>query len=99
MGMTGHPNMSRAAMDAVFAHSMLAALPPAVQDVLIRDAMRVELPAGTTLYYQHEEPGCALVLHSVVRVYIASSEGRQITIRYARPRDGLGRIARVTFRL
>ncbi len=51
MGMTGHPNMFRAAMDAVFAHSMLAALPPAVQDVLIRDAMRVELPADTTLYY------------------------------------------------
>ncbi len=60
--------------------------------------MRVKLPADTTLYYQHKEPGCALVLHRVVRVYIASSEGRQITIRYARRRDGLGQLAGVTFR-
>lgn len=78
------------AVDEALANSMLAALPAMLRDAVFQDAVRVDLPAGTTFYHDEEEPRCALVIAGLLRVYMTSPEGRQITVRYAREGELLG---------
>ena len=82
--MTGQHRLSAAAIDAALAMSVLATLPPTLRDTLIQDALAVDLPAGTTLYYEADQPRCGLVLAGLLRVYMTAPDGRQITVR--RPR-------------
>ena len=42
------------------------------------------------VYRAGADPQAALVIDGLVRVYLASAEGRQVTVRYARPGDVLG---------
>ena len=51
---------------------------------------RADYPAGTTVYRAGDEPRAALVVRGLIRVYLSSPEGRQVTVRYARPGDVLG---------
>jgi hypothetical protein len=46
---------------------------------------RADYPAGTTVYRAGSGPQAAPVVHGLLQVYLASVEGRQVTIRYARP--------------
>jgi CRP/FNR family transcriptional regulator, cyclic AMP receptor protein len=71
------------------AGSFLGQLPPAVVDQLLGDGERTEYPAGITLYRQGSAPRTALVVHGLIRVYMTSPEGRQVTVRYARASDVL----------
>jgi CRP/FNR family cyclic AMP-dependent transcriptional regulator len=87
------PNQSKPAatvIDEALAQSIFAAFPPALRETLRQEAIQVDLPAGTTLYYEEDEPRCGLVITGLVRVYMTSPEGRQITVRYARAGDILG---------
>jgi len=70
--------------------SFLADLPAEVVGRLRADGERADYPAGTTVYRAGSDPRAALVVHGLLRVYLASAEGRQVTIRYARPGDVLG---------
>jgi CRP/FNR family transcriptional regulator len=72
------------------ADSFLGSLPPEVVDEILADAGRTDYPAGTTVYRGGSPPRAALVIHGLLRVYMASPEGRQITVRYARDSDVLG---------
>ncbi len=51
---------------------------------------RADYPAGTTIYRAGSAPRAALVVQGLIRVYMTSLEGRQVTVRYARPGDVLG---------
>jgi CRP/FNR family cyclic AMP-dependent transcriptional regulator len=88
--MTSQQRFSATAIEAALAKSILAAFPPAVRATLIRDAVPADLPAGTTLYYEADAPRCGIVLAGLLRVYMTSPDGRQITVRYARAGDLLG---------
>ncbi len=88
--MTSPRKPSTAAIDEAVAKSVLAEFPPGLRETLIQDAMRVEFPAGTTMYYEEDEPRCGLVITGLIRVYMTSPDGRQITVRYARAGDLLG---------
>jgi CRP/FNR family transcriptional regulator len=88
--MTGQRSQSAAAIDEAIAKSLLAAFPPRLRATLIQDAVPVDLPAGTTLYYEGDDPRCGLVISGLIRVYMTSPDGRQITVRYARAGDLLG---------
>ena len=70
--------------------SFLADLPAEVVGRLRADGERADYPAGTTVYRAGSDPRAALVVHGLLRVYLASAEGRQVTVRYARPGDVLG---------
>ena len=70
--------------------SFLADLPAEVVGRLRADGERADYPAGTTVYRAGSDPRAALVVHGLLRVYLASAKGRQVTIRYARPGDVLG---------
>jgi CRP/FNR family cyclic AMP-dependent transcriptional regulator len=88
--MTSQPKPAATAIDEALAQSVLAAFPPALRETLRQEAIPIDLPAGTTLYYEEDEPRCGLVITGLVRVYMTSPEGRQITVRYARAGDILG---------
>jgi len=88
--MTSQDKPAEQAIEAAIAESLLAEFPPTLRQTLAQEAIRVTLPAGTTLYYEEDEPRCGLVINGLIRVYMTSPDGRQITVRYARPGELLG---------
>jgi CRP/FNR family transcriptional regulator, cyclic AMP receptor protein len=88
--MTSQHPFSAAAINEAFANSGFAELPPALRETLTQEAIHVELPAGTTLYYEEDEPRCGLMLTGLIRAYMTSPDGRQITVRYAHAGELLG---------
>ena len=77
-------------LEAALARSFLAGLPPEVTRELQAEGERADYPAGTTVYRPGSPPQAALVVGGLIRVYLTSPEGRQVTVRYARPGDVLG---------
>lgn len=77
-------------VDDALSHSFLAGLPPELAGRLRADGERADYPAGTTVYRAGSDPQVVLVVAGLLRVYLMSVEGRQVTVRYARPGDVLG---------
>ena len=77
-------------VEDALAHSFLARLPPEVRDGLRAEGERADYPAGTTVYRAGSAPQAALVVRGLLRVFLTSAKGRQVTVRYARPGDVLG---------
>src|SRR5215475_5355747 len=77
-------------VDDALAGSFLAGLPPELVGRLRDEGERADYPAGTTVYRAGSDPHAALVVRGLLRVYMTSAEGRQVTVRYARPGDVLG---------
>jgi CRP/FNR family cyclic AMP-dependent transcriptional regulator len=72
------------------AGSFLAALPPEVVEELLANGERFDYPGGIAVYRPGSPPRAALVIRGLLRVYLSSPEGRQVTVRYARESDVLG---------
>jgi CRP/FNR family transcriptional regulator len=72
------------------ARSFLGRLPPDLVDELLAAGDRIEVPASSTLYREGSPPRTFLVVRGLLRVYMSSPEGRQVTVRYARGGDVLG---------
>jgi CRP/FNR family transcriptional regulator, cyclic AMP receptor protein len=70
--------------------SFLSVFPPDSLEQLLADAIRLEIPAGGVFYREGDSPRLALVLDGLIRVYLTSPEGRQVTVRYARRGEVLG---------
>jgi CRP/FNR family transcriptional regulator len=70
--------------------SFLGGLPSPVVDALLADGERTDYPAGSTVYREGSAPRAVLVVSGLLRVYMTSREGRQVTVRYARGADVLG---------
>jgi CRP/FNR family transcriptional regulator, cyclic AMP receptor protein len=77
-------------VDDALARSFLARLPAELAGKLREEGERADYPAGTTLYRAGSDPRAALVVRGLVRVYLSSQGGRQVTVRYARPGDVMG---------
>lgn len=77
-------------IDDAVARSFLAELPGEVAGKLRADGERVDYPAGTTVYLPGSEPQTVLVVRGLLRNFLVSAEGRQVTYRYTRPGDVLG---------
>ena len=73
-----------------FARSVLAQFPEELGARLREEGERADYPAGTTVYRAGANPQAALVVKGLLRVFLSSPEGRQVTVRYARPGDVLG---------
>src|SRR6186713_2913084 len=76
--------------EEILARSFLGGLPRDLLDVLLATGDRADYPLGTTIYRDGDDPRTLLVLRGLLRVYMSSPEGRQVTVRYARPADVLG---------
>jgi CRP/FNR family cyclic AMP-dependent transcriptional regulator len=68
----------------------LATLPPAAAARLLEGALQIDVPPGATVYREEERPRAILVREGLLRVYLRSPDGRQVTVRYARSGDVLG---------
>jgi len=68
----------------------LARLPAEVLTRLLDGQTVVRAAAGGILYRPGEAAGLHLVVEGLIRVSMASEEGRQVTVRYARRGDVLG---------
>ena len=75
---------------AAIADSFLSELDPDLIQRLVEQAIPLDLEAGATFYPEEGDPPMALVISGLLRVYLTSAEGRQITVRYAREGDVLG---------
>jgi CRP/FNR family transcriptional regulator, cyclic AMP receptor protein len=75
---------------AAIADSFFSELDPDLIHRLVEQAVPLDLEAGAMLYPEEGEPRMALVISGLLRVYLTSAEGRQITVRYAREGDVLG---------
>jgi CRP/FNR family transcriptional regulator len=72
------------------AKSFLGRLPSEVVDPLLEDWVRLDYPSGTTIYRGGDPSRAILVVSGLIRIYVTSRRGRQVTIRYGRPTDVLG---------
>jgi CRP/FNR family transcriptional regulator len=77
-------------VDDALERSFLWTLPPELVGRLRAEGERADYPAGTTVYRAGDDPRAALVVRGLIRVFLSSPEGRQVTVRYARPGDVLG---------
>jgi len=64
--------------------------PPTLIEQLLKDAIRIDIPVGSTLYQEEAEPRCGMVIAGLIRVFMTSPDGRQVTVRYVRTGDILG---------
>jgi CRP/FNR family cyclic AMP-dependent transcriptional regulator len=72
------------------AGSFLGRLSPDLVRELLDGGTRSEYPPGTTIYRPASPPRTLLVVGGLLRVYMSSPDGRQVTVRYARGGDVLG---------
>ena len=77
-------------VEEALTRSFLGRLPLEVVARLRSEGERADYPAGTTIYRVGADPRTMLVLRGLIRVYMTSPEGRQVTVRYARAADVLG---------
>ncbi|HEY7049918.1 MAG TPA: Crp/Fnr family transcriptional regulator [Jatrophihabitantaceae bacterium] len=75
---------------AAIARSFIGRLPAGLMDELLAAGERIDIPAGSTIYRPGDSPRALLVVRGLLRVYMASPEGRQVTVRYTRSGDVLG---------
>jgi CRP/FNR family transcriptional regulator, cyclic AMP receptor protein len=77
-------------VETAIATSFLSELDKELVMRLLEHAVPLDLQAGAILYPEEGEPRMALVIQGLLRVYLTSVEGRQVTVRYARDGDVLG---------
>lgn len=68
----------------------LSRLPADVLTRLLNGLTVVRVSAGGVFYRPGEPIGVHLVADGLIRIYMASEEGRQVTVRYARRGDVMG---------
>jgi CRP/FNR family transcriptional regulator, cyclic AMP receptor protein len=68
----------------------LATLPAESAERLLADAIRMDVPAGGTVYRDEERGRAIVVVHGLLRTFLKSADGRQVTIRYVGPGEIVG---------
>lgn len=68
----------------------LSTLPEDAAEQLLAEAIRMTVPAGAMIYRSDETPRVIVVVSGVLRVFLSSADGRQVTVRYARSGDVAG---------
>ena len=63
------------------------------QELLGGGTKQVHVAAGELVFHPGRDPGIALIHAGVVRVFLVTPAGRQLTVRYARGGDLLGVVA------
>jgi CRP/FNR family cyclic AMP-dependent transcriptional regulator len=68
----------------------LLALPREAAERLLAEAIRINVPAGALIYRDDERPRLFVVVKGLLRLFLTSADGRQVTVRYARSGDVAG---------
>ena len=83
-------------VNTALSRSQLTSLPEVALKQLLSDSIRSEIPAGRVIYTAGERPTPSLVVFGLLRLFVTSIDGRQITVAYARAGDLLGAIEGVS---
>ena len=75
---------------AALARSHLGGLDEATLVRLTEGGMRLDVPAGGAIHHPDDGPVCGLVVSGLLRMYMESPGGRQVTLRYGRVGSLLG---------
>ncbi|HEX9093231.1 MAG TPA: Crp/Fnr family transcriptional regulator [Coriobacteriia bacterium] len=71
--------------------SFLAGLPPLVRERLLEDAVILEVPAGVSIFSATEAMDrTGIILRGIARTHLSSSDGRRLSVRFARPGAMIG---------
>lgn len=73
-----------------FKGGFLGSLPRDAAERLLAESIRLNLPAGALIYRDEESPRLIVVGKGLLRVFLTSVDGRQVTVRYARSGDVAG---------
>jgi CRP/FNR family transcriptional regulator, cyclic AMP receptor protein len=84
------PLLLPAGLDAIVPQTFLANLPLDLVREVLSLGRRVEVPGGALLKHSQTRPGLAIVVEGLVRAFLRSPRGREVTVRYARPGETLG---------
>jgi CRP/FNR family transcriptional regulator, cyclic AMP receptor protein len=84
------PSPRDAPVQEVIPPGFLATLPASAAVRLLADAVRIDVPAGGIVYRDEETGRAIVVLHGLLRTYMSSPDGRQVTIRYTRSGEIVG---------
>src|SRR5438552_8858847 len=87
---SGGSGLGSAQLADIPSRGFIARLSPAVAAELIEGAPSVYYPAGSIIFSPHDGTTAALVVSGLLRYYMAGSDGRELTIRYAGPGDLVG---------
>jgi CRP/FNR family transcriptional regulator len=68
----------------------LSTLPDDAVRRLLSEAVRIRVPAGALVYRQEESPRVIVAIDGLLRVFLRSADGRQLTVRYVRSGDVTG---------
>lgn len=68
----------------------MATLPPEAAEGLLAGAIRITVPAGALVYQEGEPPRVLVVLDGLLRAFLLSPDGRQLTVRYLHEGDVTG---------
>ncbi len=88
--MEHNPGQRVAPSQEAIPSGFLATLPTTAALRLLDDAVRIDVPAGGTVYRDEERGRVIVVLHGLLRTYLSSVDGRQVTIRYSRSGEVVG---------
>ena len=77
-------------IERAIAQSFLATLPVETRRRLTAGAILLDVPAGSTFYRDADAPRFGVIVAGLVRIFLTSTDGRQVTVRYARPGAVLG---------
>ena len=88
--MARHGNALREPAEDGVRSGFLFALPEPARARLLAEAIRINVPAGAVLYRDDERPRVMVVVHGLLRVFLSSADGRQVTVRYVRSGDVTG---------
>jgi CRP/FNR family cyclic AMP-dependent transcriptional regulator len=88
-----------AEIEALVPQTFLAGLPRPLATEVLSMGRRVEVLAGARLTSGTAAPGLAIVVEGLVRSFMTSPQGRQVTVRYSRPGETLGLVQLLRARL
>jgi CRP/FNR family transcriptional regulator len=88
-----------AALTAILPQTFLGKLPIDLVREVLDTGRRIDVAAGTLLKQSKAKPGLSIVVEGLVRAFLRSPEGREVTVRYARPGETLGLVQLLGARL
>lgn len=72
-------------VERALAQCFIATLSAETRRRLTAGAILLDIPAGAVFYRDADTPRFGLVVGGLIRIFLTSAKGRQITVRYARP--------------
>ena len=90
MGASGEREASGRVVGDEDPADFFADLPEPARTRLLAEAIQINVPAGALVYRDNERPRVILVIDGLLRVFLRSPDGREVTARYVRKGEVAG---------